>query len=626
MSALFAVMAACCLSPESVDVVTSRSGSSKNAVTGRFIDILRAEYRRGESNLERLGRATDAFEQQLKVYGQGMLLTWAYTATWAMLRERLGRKNPADIEGLQLPIARKVIDTAKRMQLEHVAEETINVMCDAFEQLPSTTDALQTRLASARNAQDLKDAWDRFQAIPQDHALQSHKDEALAHFVSAVRKRRDATASERETLVALNVSIAQQYEQAMPLPVLHALLSTNPLSPKAEAEPPASSSEEVGKEKSDHKDRVVADAHKSWKDFKAQGGIADVRAYLLYLGVLGRFHNTTDLFKVWDEMVGDKACRSAYEREITTASKDQSKNSWPPTVVLNQVLSSAYLIGGPAAEMATHLYQLSLDPTSPIAPDIITINTTLRFAAHLANIPMMHKTIAEARQVNLTPDIITYTTLVQGLLRADRTDLARKTLDAMRTRGMEPNERMAAMLVSDLAQSGSASGLRRAEDVIRDMRARGIKTSVPMWTSLIAGYFKGGWSADGWSAIQRMRQHGVRLNDVGYNIVLKHSLSGASGNNASREVTGNSVQAAYKLFRDMRNDRVVPTWDTYSIMLGELVRLHRFGKLGSLNELRGVIEDIDARGFKTTKAGLNRLITQARKAVGQSHSRSQSRK
>lgn len=285
------------------------------------------------------------------------------------------------------------------------------------------------------------------------------------------------------------------------------------------------------------------------------------------------------------------------------------------------------MIGSHTADMAASLYHIAMDPKSPLDPDLFTLNIALRFAAHCADIKLMNTFMAAAAPIGVVPDIVTYTTLVQGLLRAGRPELARQTLDAMKSRGMEPNERMAAMLVADLAASGQADGLICAEDVIRDMRTRGIRTTVPMWTSLVSGYFRGGWEVDAWSALERMRASGLRLNDVGYNSVLRHVLTTASEPGPrdptamarARRALGRNVEGddsvsslAMKIFRHMIENNVPPTSDTYAILLGGLLRIGDKDHVRA-SDLREVLKDMERRGFKTQNRSLVAIIERVRK-------------
>lgn len=614
--------AECCLAPAAVAELTMGHELSVKAVVSRFTNWLLGESVRDQG--ERVGIVLDAFEEQLRRHAAagGLQLLPAYAAAWGVLRKRAGRSGPAKVPGLQFPLAKRALAALRQMNVNLAEfenytpvdfENAVNDLCVSVERMPASPEALRARLGLTHTVADIENLWTQYLALPAEDPLKAQSDFALAEFVYAVRKPRVNTLQQREAWAKLGETITSQLPSPLPLPVLHSFLATEDRLASDTTFNPYTDDDD----RSTRRDTVLADAAKTWKAFLQHGGVPDAKAFLLYIGLLGKYHQDIRMFKVWDEMVGNKASKAAHEKEVRKDKGDKALVPWPPTIVLNQVLSAGYLIGGRAAEMATHLYKASLDPLSPISPDLFTINTTLRFAAHLGNIPKMNETIADAGRAQLTPDIVTYTTLVQGLLKADRMDLARKTLDAMRARGMEPNERMAAMFVADLAHSGSASGLRRAEDIIRDMRNRGIKTSVPMWTSLIAGYFAGGWVEDGELAVGRMHQNGVKLNDVGYNIVLTHVLSGVNDRNANPDKVAQVCQAAYALFCNMREQHVVPNHDTYTILLGGLLRPVRTGtsKETSQLELANVLADIEQRGFKTTKAGLSRLVEQARRAV-----------
>lgn len=275
------------------------------------------------------------------------------------------------------------------------------------------------------------------------------------------------------------------------------------------------------------------------------------------------------------------------------------------------------MIGQRPADMGMQLFEAAVNPASPLEPDVVTINTVLRWAAHLANIPMINQVIATAGKLKIKPDIVTYTTMVHGLLRAERPDLARATLDAMRSRGIEPNDVMASMLVADLASDGTSEGLRRAEYVIRDMRARGLKTTVPMWTALVGGYFGGGWDLDGWDALSRMRNSGHRLNDKAWNIVLKQLTRGSKVDPAQRQERirrstgeqGGDGSTVIRLFRQMVREGVVPNADTYYILLDALIKAKR------RDEIQEVLDDMERRSFQTRRPSLTRMLARARKLV-----------
>lgn len=279
-------------------------------------------------------------------------------------------------------------------------------------------------------------------------------------------------------------------------------------------------------------------------------------------------------------------------------------------------------MGGDATARADTLFLAAVEGKLKTKPDIITVNTALRFAAHIADVKKINDVIAVAGNLGLKPDIVTYTTLVQGLLRADEHELASKTLDAMKASGIEPNERMAATLISDLAAEGSRDGLRAAEDVLRDMRRRGVKMTVFIWTALITGYFRGNWVLDGFSAMERMNKQGIRFNVIGYNALLRVVADGERDSRnefrraPTRDLETAQVPLALRLFRQMIEEGIVPNADTYAIVLGGFLRNSRD------QEALEVLRDMDARGFKTNKRALQQLVRQARALKRRAASRS----
>ena len=116
--------------------------------------------------------------------------------------------------------------------------------------------------------------------------------------------------------------------------------------------------------------------------------------------------------------------------------------------------------------------------------------------------------------------------------------------DKMTAQGLEPNERLCSMLFADLAKSGSQLGLRRAEEMMAEMKRKGMNTSVVTWTSLISGYFRGGWDQDAWDAVDRMKRAGLPLNRVGYNIILHEG--------------GRGKEWVMRLFRRMIKEGITP--------------------------------------------------------------------
>jgi pentatricopeptide repeat protein len=205
----------------------------------------------------------------------------------------------------------------------------------------------------------------------------------------------------------------------------------------------------------------------------------------------------------------------------------------------------------------------------------------------MADIKSMTNLFSLASKRGLKPDVVTYTTLVQGLLRANRVDMAKGVLSKMLSEGLEPNERMCSLLVSDLARSGSQAGLQRAEEMMSEMRRKKMSVTQATWTSLISGYFRGGWETDAWSAVERMGRSGISLNRVGYNIILKQGQG----------------RWCLKVFERMVKEGVSPNNDTFVIVLTPLVHKKQWA------EADKVIQEMERLGFRAEKGTLSRLVS-----------------
>jgi pentatricopeptide repeat protein len=294
-----------------------------------------------------------------------------------------------------------------------------------------------------------------------------------------------------------------------------------------------------------------------WKSAAKQGITKDVKSYMIYIEGLGRTGDLDQFQAVWNEFVKDEKCREAC-----------GDGQWPPISAFNHMLSAAFVIGKVGPPFALDLFEKARQPGSTTPINMITINIVLRHHARMSDVSAMTSLFNLASQLNFEPDIITYTTLVQGLLRANQIDRAKSVLDQMASKNMEPNERLCSMLIADLSKYGSRKGLIRAEEMVSQMRRKNMKVTVQAWTSLISGYFRGGWEKDAWSTVNRMDSYGVRLNRVGYNILLQE------GRHSRFDTVGESWPL--KVFRRMVKDGVIPNDDTYLILLGPMVEKERW--------------------------------------------------
>ena len=331
-----------------------------------------------------------------------------------------------------------------------------------------------------------------------------------------------------------------------------------------------------------------------WQDIS----VKDSKAYTLYIGAIGYLRDLDGVQQAWNAVVQDTQCRELYEAEAGPTTH------WPTTVLLNHTLSVLFTFPlAVAADVALQLFRNSLEPGSQIAADLITVNTVLRHFARRGHITEMNTLFAEASKAGFKPDVFTYTTLLQGLLQAGRGDLARGTLDVMQKQDIPPNRRMCSMLVADLARDGTLTGLHHAELLIQEMDNRlGFKPDTVTWTALLAGYFRGGWDADGWDAFERMKQAKVHLNRVAYNVILRQAGLRRSDRTRGDQFAAEREAWSVTLFKQMIHEGVMPNSDTYVIVLGPLCEQRRW------EEARWIRDEMLRLGFRPEKGALQSLL------------------
>ncbi|WVQ75953.1 hypothetical protein IAR50_005589 [Cryptococcus sp. DSM 104548] len=325
-----------------------------------------------------------------------------------------------------------------------------------------------------------------------------------------------------------------------------------------------------------------------------ESGERDLKMYMMYLEGLGRLGDLEGLKETWGELVGDEACKQEYLRD----EKLRSDSPFPPIHALNQMISACLLIPTDGPAVALDLFAQASRPDSAIPCNLITINTVLRHHAREADIPGMSALFQQAVELGLAPDVVTYTTLVQGLLRARRLDLAKGAMDMMHKQGIVPNQRMCSMLIADLAKPGTKLGLEHAEEMLRLMHQKNMRTNEVTWTALISGYFYGGWDGQAWEAIERMERLGIRLNRVAYNMMLKQLNTGE----------GETADTMMMLWHKMLKQKVNPNSDTYLLLLSALHSASRWA------EIDEVLAEMRRRGYRAEKGALARLLEKVDKA------------
>lgn len=403
------------------------------------------------------------------------------------------------------------------------------------------------------------------------------REEILARILSAAlrceRNRKSATL--RSTIADITAAASTP----LPTPVLNVLLAHRANADEGDLH--ANGEEDAGDgpaaDEVQTQKPALAALHRTWHQAKVQGAVRDLRSYMVFMEGLGRSGDIDGLQAAWAELQADEGCRKANDHEA----------SFPPIVTFNHMLSCAFLVGKTGPPVALALFDRALNDSKATPVNIVTINTVLRHHARMADIPSMNALFSLAAKRNLQPDVVTYTTLVQGLLRAGKVEIAKTVLSKMVSQGLEPNERLCSLLVADLARSGSQVGLQRAEEMIAEMRRKGMRVSTVTWTSLVSGYFRGGWDQDAWAALARMERSGERLNRVAYNMIFKQGR-------------GNWI---IKMFERMIKDGIHPNSDTFVILLTPLVASKQWDLADQ------VVAELRRIDLRLDKGALRRLIS-----------------
>ncbi|WVF69705.1 hypothetical protein IAT40_004484 [Kwoniella sp. CBS 6097] len=571
-------------------------------LANNYADFVLRQSVRLQNEPERVKGLLDLLESTIARYAKSSeerLVPLSITGAWAFLRIKLHLSEPIKIR-VNLP-ENEETRTRLRGKLESLGEDptsydlTLVGMVSSAEEPVQADDIALTRnqidkrlkkLQEKDDQEGLKALWASIRpnlAVDSTAYTPKEKDEVLTYLLRSF-KRPLPPGQPNELLF-------QDVLSVLPRPLSRSIATTL-LALRAR---PDGNALKVGHEVislddqpsviNSYSGNTLDNLRSTWQEC----GEKDLKMYMIYFEGLGRLGDLDGLQTAWNELVKEKQAKELYLTEEDLP----SSTSFPPITALNQMISACLLIPGTGPDTALDIFNQACLPTSTVPVNLITINTVLRHHARQADLPSMSALFSLAEKSGLKPDVVTYTTLVQGLLRAGRLMLAKKVLEDMHRQGISPNERMCSMLIADLAKSGTKIGLAHAEEILKLMRKKQMKTNEVTWTGLIAGYFRGGWEVDAWDAVGRMDRAGFKLNRVGYNMLLRESGKGGG--------TG-----ILRLWRKMLEDGVSPNSDTYLLALTPLVVEKRW------LEAEEVLREMDRRRFKPEKGGLATIVARAR--------------
>ncbi|KAF8269316.1 hypothetical protein EI94DRAFT_1699590 [Lactarius quietus] len=188
----------------------------------------------------------------------------------------------------------------------------------------------------------------------------------------------------------------------------------------------------------------------------------------------------------------------------------------------------------------------------------------------LANRP--HPT-ARTFNIFLTGDVATFSILLSTLLRIlDRGKAIQQTLTLMDQHKIRPNVATYTTIMTSLLQEKDKNALRAAFDLLRTMEESGdssIEPNVVTYTAVLNGVH--GWVGRDDQlvqdctelVVQKMRARHIKFNKVTYNVLLKTCLENP---------TPAGIQKALQFYRQMQQEKIALTGDTWHIMLHGLAK------------------------------------------------------
>ncbi|ORX33959.1 hypothetical protein BD324DRAFT_637794 [Kockovaella imperatae] len=341
----------------------------------------------------------------------------------------------------------------------------------------------------------------------------------------------------------LRKEILSRIDKPYPAYVLHGMLyaRTRPIS---SYEPPEGVDPNVPV---DTETRAAQLAH-IWQIAQEPDHGRDAKFYSLYVSALASLNRPDMVYDAWEKCLREKKV-----------------SDWPPITVFNQVLAALLRCPDLGVKWALSLWRQACAKSSSIKMDHYTIAAMLEHYAKKGEVEEMQKIIAIGAKRGLEPNGVIYGTLIKGMSRAGRFDLVESTLRLMTEQGIAPSQRLFPTLVAGLTHVGLLERLREAEKLFTVADKFGVKVDLFSWASLIGGYFRGGWSEEGWDAVRRMEAAGVKMNQTAYNLVIQEAGKKVARRHGSERI-------GLEIVKRMLVEKVFPGRKSWELLLEPLVK------------------------------------------------------
>ncbi|KAI9462451.1 hypothetical protein BJY52DRAFT_1257027 [Lactarius psammicola] len=192
-------------------------------------------------------------------------------------------------------------------------------------------------------------------------------------------------------------------------------------------------------------------------------------------------------------------------------------------------------------------------------------------------------------------DVATFSILLSTLLRIlDRGKAIQQTLSIMDQHKIKPNVATYTTIMTSLLREKDKNALEAALDLLRTMEESGdpsIEPNVVTYTAVLNGIHSWVGRDDQLVrdctelVVQKMRARQIKFNKVTYNVLLKKCLENPSPA---------GIQKALQFYRQMRQEKIALTGDTWHIML------HGLAKRGEWVVGREVLRDMKSSGITMT--------------------------
>ena len=313
-----------------------------------------------------------------------------------------------------------------------------------------------------------------------------------------------------------------------------------------------------------------------WRSMKEASVSPDRSSYHAIIQVMAKARQWEDAAKLFNEF-----------KLASSLPSDPNNNPLYNTMI------SAHLANSREPDAIGLLEEMFVSGPRPTAP---TFNTFLTYYHSNADMKSLSAMLKKMAGHGVSGDVATFSILLCALLRIlDRGEAIRRTLALMDQHKIKPNFATYTTIITCLLQGNDKKALEATLDLLRTMEESGdpaIAPNVVTYTAILNGVHSWIGRDDRLVGdytdliVEKMKTRQVKFNKVTYNLLLKNYL---------HDPSPASVQKALQFYRQMRQEKIPLTGDTWYIMLHGLARRNEW-VVG-----HEVLRDMQGSGVKMTQ-------------------------